>query len=83
MTLLRKYEKLRMLVWVKTMADTIMATFIGPECIISPTSSPALDLTACEENNIGFVVGIVWKIGPCVNQCIITDYDQHQNILQI
>ena len=57
MTLLRKYEKLRMLVWVKTIADTIMATFIGPECIISPTSSPALDLTACKEK-IGFVVGL-------------------------
>ena len=66
MTLLRKYEKLRMLVCVKTMADTIMATFIGPECIISPSSSPALDLTACKDN-IGFVVGIVWNI-----QCVIT-----------
>ena len=88
MTLLRKYEKLRMLVWVKTIADTIMATFIGPECSISPTSSSALDLTACKDN-IGCVVGIVWKIAPCVNQCIITDimtsikifskYDCHHN----
>ena len=57
MMLLRKYEKFRMLVWVKTMADTIMATFIGPECIISPSSSPALDLTACKEN-IVCVVGL-------------------------
>ena len=57
MTLLRKYEKLRMLVWVKTIADTIMATFIGPECNISPSSIPALDLTACKEK-IGFVVGL-------------------------
>ena len=56
MTLLRKYEKLRMLVWVKTMADTIMATFIGPECNISPTSSLALDLTACKGNISNIVV---------------------------
>ena len=63
MTLLRKYEKLRMLVWVKTMADTIMATFIGPECIISPSSSPALDLTAYKGN--------IRCGGNCLDHCTI------------